>query len=1302
MIHGQGVGPRRMRSGFALVVLSALLLSHAQPIAGAEQPLPAPPPEASPLPLAGPPVLTQGLASWVEGQGRIQPAQGEPGTGLAFHYWPYNLPGEFIKNGTTITDPGSIATPPFDIAYANHTPGGTQGQPVQTTDWWSSVGLQWPGWVQGADPANPVVRTPAIINEPLAMQFLDLPDEKRVAGLDLPVQGLRFFSQVDINVYTGSPNTVGNRIARGGIADERSAILTVGLAGVHPIAASTPNLPQQPPYTNIRVTNYSDWGVEMAYADGDDELSFTMANGSPFVWAERTKGNAPFRVWAGKDDTDPNGQLSVWYNQNGTLGLNLTTSYVPPDPLGAPQRTSSAAYVVYADAGSWTEQRSTKPNAQMSLFSNPQATRVVVLALPHNLPLTDTAALTAALTELQPYAWQRISATQLHYPPIPGSDTSVNIGGVAKPLGYDRASSTLRLRHAVTTEPFKSRLAAGPALQMVFPHHRKAMIAQDRQNILQANGQPKYSWRSLKGELQAYVGNSYVRELRVEGVLPFLPSTAIDDATRINGEIPAEDVYQALKHWYYQNEPVSPGLGSFNSVVRDLGPYLGYAQNTYAPGLAALFESLTIADQLANSPGLTGDDDDLEQRKRAAAAEIRDGLLASLKELVGRWADVYSAGLFQYHSDYNTFVGYPEGYESVQNLNDKHFHWGYFLRSAAVIGRYDPAWLQAYLPLFDQLRADVANYDRSSSRYPFLRNFSPFYGHSWADGTANGGVGQNQESTSEAINFAAGLIDLGQVLGNREWVDIGIYLYEEEVLGVEQYWFNQDANLAASSGSYYNGNWPDAFVRYQRDGQTARTLFIDQVFQEYVWRGTFFSNDTSSSLAIQALPLSASGLYIGRNQAWLAALWQQYQQDITLDPAATSTPYELAIAGVQAQLGGSDAAIGAPGPLGALTRVDNPHKPFFGTVNAMAKHWAYTLEALGQVDTSVVADLPSYGVFCKGATGARCAGGTRSFVAYNPGAAPLTVTFRDATSGAVVTTLRVPAGSLASKGGTGSNAVDRPTPSQVRDGRLYLRKGADISAACSELPSATLELTTTPGNWRPASGTVAFPSDTSALNDSIVCVPGRPDLGTPNIQPAPGFVRTWSGTFSGTLEREAVTHFAIHTNQSLFPGWQRDPCVQGGPAVQPPCPSAALSNPYAGGNVMTMYILYDFNSDGEQDRIEQYYNMPLSEGNAWSYANKQTDYRFSLSWPNLPPPVAVVGSPGKNPDPFPESIPADAPATVTLVLFGGSTDPRSITANYAVPVSVNADPLTDRASWVRPPYGVPQPPAPEELRRARR
>ena len=283
---------------------------------------------------------------------------------------------------------------------------------------------------------------------------------------------------------------------------------------------------------------------------------------------------------------------------------------------------------------------------------------------------------------------------------------------------------------------------------------------------------------------------------------------------------------------------------------------------------------------------------------------MRNFILASLKEVVGRWADPYTSGVFQYNSDFYTLYGQPEGYGSVQNLNDKHFHWSYFLRAAATIGRYDKAWLESYLPLFTEMIGDVASYDRSSTRYPFLRNFSPFYGHHWANGTANGGLGNDQESTSEAINFSVGMLELGEILGKSEWRDLGMYFYEEEILAVDQYWFNQDADLTKSSGTYWNGNWPDSFVHYQHNGVPFTTPFIGQLFQTYATRSTYFGSAGSppfaTSLLIQAVPLSASHLYLGRNQTWLQQAWAQYGREAALDPRQTA--YEVVLAGVQARL----------------------------------------------------------------------------------------------------------------------------------------------------------------------------------------------------------------------------------------------------------------------------------------------------------------------------------------------------------------------------------------------------------------
>ena len=76
--------------------------------------------------------------------------------------------------------------------------------------------------------------------------------------------------------------------------------------------------------------------------------------------------------------------------------------------------------------------------------------------------------------------------------------------------------------------------------------------------------------------------------------------------------------------------------------------------------------------------------------------------------MIGQWGDVYTANLLMYNSAYNTIYGYPDGYGDVGHLADHHYHYGYFLRAAAAIGRYDPAWLTSHMTIFTNLLNDVA------------------------------------------------------------------------------------------------------------------------------------------------------------------------------------------------------------------------------------------------------------------------------------------------------------------------------------------------------------------------------------------------------------------------------------------------------------------------------------------------------------------------------------------------------------------------------------------------------------------
>jgi len=122
--------------------------------------------------------------------------------------------------------------------------------------------------------------------------------------------------------------------------------------------------------------------------------------------------------------------------------------------------------------------------------------------------------------------------------------------------------------------------------------------------------------------------------------------------------------------------------------------------------------------------------------------------------------------------------------------NDHHFHYGYLIRAAAVVTRYDPTKLELLRPGVTQLVKDIANSDRTNEEFPYLRNFEVYESHSWADGFASFVDGNNQESTSEAINAWYGVYLWGKQVNDTELINTGLYLYNMEILGAKEYWWN--------------------------------------------------------------------------------------------------------------------------------------------------------------------------------------------------------------------------------------------------------------------------------------------------------------------------------------------------------------------------------------------------------------------------------------------------------------------------------------------------------------------------------
>jgi len=86
--------------------------------------------------------------------------------------------------------------------------------------------------------------------------------------------------------------------------------------------------------------------------------------------------------------------------------------------------------------------------------------------------------------------------------------------------------------------------------------------------------------------------------------------------------------------------------------------------------------------------------------------------------------------------------------------------------------------------------------------FPFLRSFDVYAGHSWAAGHGAFGDGNNQESSSEAMNFASAAILWGEITNQPEIRDLGIYLHTTESAAIDQYWFDVDEEVFPPNYAY--------------------------------------------------------------------------------------------------------------------------------------------------------------------------------------------------------------------------------------------------------------------------------------------------------------------------------------------------------------------------------------------------------------------------------------------------------------------------------------------------------------------
>ncbi|MBN8596451.1 MAG: carbohydrate-binding protein [Planctomycetes bacterium] len=310
--------------------------------------------------------------------------------------------------------------------------------------------------------------------------------------------------------------------------------------------------------------------------------------------------------------------------------------------------------------------------------------------------------------------------------------------------------------------------------------------------------------------------------------------------------------------------------------------------------------------------------------------------------------------VFYYQAAWSTLLGSPGSFNLAAEMNDHNFHYGYFIHAAATIAMFDPAWAAEYAPMVELLIRDASNWDRSDTRFPMLRGFDPYAGHSWASGHAAFAAGNNQESSSESMNYSNAVALWGSVMGNNEIRDLGMYMIANEEAAIQQYWFNSDDVVM-----------PPAL--------TKRIAGI--VWGDGIAYGTWWTGDPAQIHGINFLPITPGSLYLGHHRQGMLDNWSLLMAQTNNNPSSWHSILYSALATVN--------------PTQAASLINaNPNFPVEdGDSRARAYQWIQSLNIFGAVDASISADTPHYAVFEKN--------GVRTYVAWNPGATTLAVTFSD-------------------------------------------------------------------------------------------------------------------------------------------------------------------------------------------------------------------------------------------------------------------------------------------------------------------
>ncbi|CAG8548904.1 5236_t:CDS:2 [Ambispora leptoticha] len=179
--------------------------------------------------------------------------------------------------------------------------------------------------------------------------------------------------------------------------------------------------------------------------------------------------------------------------------------------------------------------------------------------------------------------------------------------------------------------------------------------------------------------------------------------------------------------------------------------------------------------------------------------------------------------------------------------NDHHFHYGYYIHTAAIIRHLDKNWGKKNEEWVDSLLRDVVNPSSDDKFFPTFRTFDWFVGHSWSKGIFSSADGKDEESTSEDVNFYYAMKLWGTVSKRTNIAKLADVMLAVQARSLRNYFLMEDDNTVQ----------PKNFIKNKVTGI---------LFENKIDHTTYFSTRMECIHGIQMIPTTSITPYVRSNK----------------------------------------------------------------------------------------------------------------------------------------------------------------------------------------------------------------------------------------------------------------------------------------------------------------------------------------------------------------------------------------------------------------------------------------------------